>query len=114
MKWIQIVESKFAHRLQTDHQIVYLDEFPEKIYDKTIYIVGEIKHPWLLAFKCPCGCQNLIQLNLLKDADPCWRFKVDKKRKINIYPSVWRTNGCRSHFLVQSSKIRWIPSGKSY
>jgi len=80
---------------------------PEKIQDKTIFIVGEVDNPWLLAFNCPCGCNSLIQLNLLKDVYPGWRYMINKKKKINIFPSIWRTVGCKSHFNVRNSKVIW-------
>ena len=107
MNWFKKIVGKVAEWHQIEFQLRYVDELPEIVYDKVIYVVGEMKHSWLLAFKCPCGCQNLIQLNLLKDAEPVWRFKVDKKKKINIYPSVWRRNGCKSHFFIRKSKVQW-------
>lgn len=107
MNWLKKIVNKVTEWHQTEFQLRHVDDLPEIVCDRVIYVVGEIKHPWLLAFKCPCGCLNLVQLNLLKDADPCWRFKVDKKKKINIYPSVWKTNGCKSHFFIHKSKIQW-------
>lgn len=114
MKSFWEIRAKFAEWFQPEHKFVYVDDLPEKVNDKTIYIVGNSKQPWLLAFTCPCGCQNIIQLNLLKDADPCWKYKVTKKNKINISPSVWRTTGCKSHFFVRKSKIDWVKSYESY
>ncbi len=114
MMFFRKIVAKFAEWLQPEHKLVYVDELPRNVKDKTIYIVGDVKQPWLLAFNCPCGCQNLIQLNLLKDAAPCWGFKVNKKNKINIYPSVWRTTGCESHFFVRKGKIDWVRGYESY
>ncbi|HCY43381.1 MAG TPA: hypothetical protein DHV48_18935 [Prolixibacteraceae bacterium] len=107
MNWFKKIADRIIDWQSPGLQLRYVDELPEMVTDKVIYIVGEMNFPWLLAFKCPCGCQNLIQLNLLKDAEPCWRFKIDKKKKINIYPSVWRINGCKSHFFIRKSKIQW-------
>ena len=107
MKWVKKIISKFAKWFQPKHKIIHLDELPEKVNDKTIYIIGDLNLPWLLALKCPCGCGSLIQLNLLKDTAPCWSYKITKKRKINIFPSVWRTVGCKSHFVIRNSKIDW-------
>lgn len=107
MNWFKKIADRIIDWQSPGLQLRYVDELPEMVTDKVIYIVGEMNFPWLLAFKCPCGCQNLIQLNLLKDVEPCWRFKIDKKKKINIYPSVWRINGCKSHFFIRKSKIQW-------
>lgn len=108
MKWIRKIITKFAKWLEPEHKIVHVDELSENVNDRTIYIVGHIEEPWLLAFNCPCGCHSLIQLNLLKEADPCWKYKVTKKQKINISPSIWRHSGCKSHFFIKKSKIDWV------
>lgn len=98
----------FVGWLQPEHKFLYVEDLPENVKSKTIYIVGSNESPWLIAFNCPCGCQNLIQLNLLKDADPCWSYRISPKGKINISPSVWRTKGCKSHFFVHKGKIDWV------
>jgi hypothetical protein len=108
MNFIPKVLRKIAWEKQSIYKIEALPELPIKIDDKTIYIVGEHKHPWLLAFNCPCGCKSLIQLNLLKEADPCWHFMITNKKKINIYPSVRKINGCKSHFVIRKGKIEWF------
>jgi len=108
MIWHRKIIIKFEKWFQTDYNFISVDELPENVNDKTIYIIGDLSQPWLLAFNCPCGCHNVIQLNLLKEADPCWKYKVTKKKKINISPSVWRTTGCKSHFIVRKSKIVWV------
>jgi hypothetical protein len=110
MHWYQKIINKWLH---PEHKFSFVDDLPEKIKNKTIYIVGSKEHPWLIAFNCPCDCKNLIQLNLLKEADPCWTFRVNKKGKIDILPSVWRTKGCESHFFVRKSKIDWVGNFKA-
>lgn len=91
-----------------EYGISFTSDLPNKMNTKTIYIIGVNEYYWLIAFNCPCGCKNPIQLNLLKNADPCWTFSFNKKGKINIFPSIWRTNGCKSHFIVRKSKIFWV------
>ncbi|WP_183980643.1 DUF6527 family protein [Runella defluvii] len=88
-------------------QVVYCDDLPEKTQAHTFYIVGLKKFPWLLAFECPCGCGELIQLNLLRESRPQWSIKLNKSKSITVYPSVWRKVGCKSHFWIQESKIKW-------
>ena len=110
MKNFRKIRDKFAEWFQPEYKFINIEEFPEIVNDKIIYIIGNPNQPWLLAFNCPCGCHNIIQLNLLKDADPCWKYKVTKKNKINISPSVWRTTGCKSHFFIYKSKIDWVKS----
>ena len=114
MNWPRKIFANFVEWLQPELSIIYVDELPGTVNDKAIYIVGDKSRPWLLAFQCPCGCHCLIQLNLLKDADPCWKFRLTTNNKINISPSVWRTKGCKSHFFVYKSKIEWAKSYESY
>jgi hypothetical protein len=80
-----------------------VDEIPEQPKKDCVYIIGDL--PWLLLFKCPCGCRATIQLNLLIEDDPCWRFTIYRNR-ISIYPSVWRIKGCKSHFWIKNGKVK--------
>ncbi|NNT71571.1 hypothetical protein HKT18_05000 [Flavobacterium sp. IMCC34852] len=89
-------------------QIDVVDDIPELISDKTIFIVQDGNAPELLAFKCPCGCNADIVLNLLEDASPCWSYEIMDGNTIDIYPSIWRKAGCKSHFFVTNGKIRWV------
>lgn len=114
MKWLSKFKKKYEEMYSTEYHFLYLDELPDKVCHKTIYIIGEIKRPWLIAFNCPCGCKDVVQLNLLKEAEPCWRFKIDMKKKISISPSIWKTTGCKSHFFVRNSKINWVLSRQYY
>lgn len=107
MKWLRKILLKLAGWFQPVYKLRYAEDIPERMETKTIYIVGIVDDPWLLTFQCPCGCKSPIQLNILKDARPRWKFEVWPDHKINITPSVWRTTGCRSHFFVRRSKIQW-------
>jgi hypothetical protein len=89
-----------------DFKIRTMEDPPEKERDGVIYIIGGIA-PWLLSMHCPCGCGETIQLNLLKEGSPCWNFKVHQK-KITLNPSVWRTIGCKSHFIISKGQVRWV------
>jgi hypothetical protein len=110
MKLLRKIIAIFTEWVQPKHKLFFVDDLPNNVNDNSIYVVGERESPWLIAFNCPCGCHNLIQLNLLKEADPCWNYKVDTKMKINISPSIWRNNGCKSHFYVRNGKIHWVKS----
>lgn len=89
------------------YDAVDAEDLPHIVNEKKIYIVGEKEHKWLAVMICPCGCLEIIQLNLLKEADPCWKIKFHKNRRITLKPSVWRIKGCRSHFRLINGKIEW-------
>src|SRR5689334_3656634 len=80
-----------------------VEDLPDEFQSYTVYIVGN-PLPWVLAFICPCGCKKIIQLNLLKEDFPCWRFSLYRKR-ITIYPSIKRNRGCKSHFWIYQGKV---------
>lgn len=84
-----------------------LDEIPEEVHENVIYHVGEGKFKWLLVFKCPCGCREVIQLNLLKEARPVWRIKFHDDGDVSLYPSVNRQVNCKSHFNITRNSVRW-------
>ena len=106
--WLRGIISKLVKWFKPKHRLEYREELPELLSDRTIYIVGQPNNPWLIAFKCPCGCNSIIHLNLLGDAKPKWRYRITSKKRVNISPSVWRTKGCKSHFFVKNSKIDWV------
>lgn len=99
MKWINTTNRAF------DYKIV--NEIPVKFNSQTIYLEGEKNNFWIAAFVCPCGCQEIIYLNLLKNVDPNWKIRINFWGKISIYPSVWRKVGCKSHFIICKSKVIW-------
>lgn len=100
-------------KLRVPKQITYkweqVTELPNSVGENTIYIVGENGFKWYLAMKCPCNCGDVIYLNLLKERYPCWKMKL-KNGLISINPSVWRTQKCKSHFVINKGNIIWFHS----
>lgn len=92
--------SKFTFEIKED--------LPELIPEYKILIVKDGDKPDSLAFKCPCGCNSIILLNLLEDARPRWNYNLTNKGKISISPSIWRKFGCKSHFFIRESRVEWV------
>lgn len=84
-----------------------VEEFPDRLKASTFYVAGEERYPWAAAMLCPCGCGDVIELNLLEQASPYWSIRQNSDGTITLIPSVWRTKGCRSHFLIRDSCIDW-------
>jgi hypothetical protein len=57
-------------------------------------------------FDCPCGCGEVVAINLDPRTGLAWRLRIDEGGA-TLMPSVWRTTGCRSHFIVWRSGIWW-------
>ncbi len=87
--------------------VAFLKDLPETFENNTYYLIGNNKNPWVAAFLCPCGCKGTIQLNLLKNAHPCWSIKLSWYKGISISPSIWRTEGCQSHFWIRKGQVIW-------
>lgn len=104
-----IVKSKRPASKRLDYVEMQVDDLPElhEIKERIIYIVGENGYHWVAAFKCPCGCGDLIQLNLLKEAIPFWNILFQEEELITIYPSIERKIGCKSHFNLTKGQITW-------
>ena len=60
----------------------------------------------LLVFKCPDGCGDTVPVNLDPRAGPAWRL-YSRQDRSTLYPSVWRTDGCRAHFILWEDRIYW-------
>lgn len=96
------------NKYQSDYRGVSVRELPETYDPKIIYVVGDRGHKWVAAFICPCGCNQIIQLNLLKDGSVLWRVTIHRETSITIRPSVWRITGCKSHFTITRGHLRWV------
>lgn len=107
MKYIKNIRRLLKQLFSKGYDSTNVNDFPEAIKNNMVYVVGEEKYEWVIVFKCPCGCKEDIQLNLLKEAKPKWSFKVTWKSRITINPSIRRTTGCRSHFDIRDGKVIW-------
>jgi len=105
----KVVSSFFQNRFKKKYRFRNVDDIPKKIDDNTIYIVQEGTEPETLVFMCPCGCQQPVLLNLLKDTHPFWTFQIEK-RKISLFPSVIRKKGCHSHYCIKNGTVIWVRS----
>lgn len=89
----------------------FVDDVPEELEPQYVYLVGDEGQPWSAAMLCPCRCGEVIQLSLMKQDRPRWRAEVEESGAVNLYPSVWRTRGCLSHFILRRGRIYWAQRG---
>lgn len=64
--------------------------------------------PKLLMFECPCGCQEILRINLIPGTRRAWRLKIDLANRASLYPSVDLMAGCRTHFVLNGNVARII------
>ena len=79
----------------------------DTVKNNTLYIVGTEEYVKWAYFKCPCGCKETIMLPLNKGQDPSWRVVPDLIGRPNIFPSILKTDGCKSHFWIKRGKAKW-------
>jgi hypothetical protein len=59
-----------------------------------------------LVMPCPDGCGEILTINLDPRSGPAWRL-YRERRGTSLFPSIWRSSGCESHFIVWRSAIYW-------
>ena len=60
----------------------------------------------MLLMNCPCGCGDVLVINLDSRAGPAWRI-YRRGEAISLYPSYWRDTKCESHFILWRNIIYW-------
>jgi Family of unknown function (DUF6527) len=91
----------------TDYQTVMVEELPDALRTRTLYVLAEHGSQLQASMLCPEGCGIVINLNLLPDDHPRWYLTVDAGGKPTLHPSVWRREGCCAHFFVRAGRIDW-------
>ncbi|WP_431099024.1 DUF6527 family protein [Polaromonas aquatica] len=93
-------------KTQSDFTVLLDIDIPDEIKQKKLYLIGTENYYWVAVLRCPCGCGSVIQLPMSLGSRPCWQFSGTAE-KPSLYPSVNRTVGCRSHFILRSGNIKW-------
>lgn len=68
-------------------------------------VVAPDGHPKWVMFRCPCGCNELVALNLMQSQRPCWRFE-SRRRGYSLHPSV-DSQTCGAHYWVRDGQVKW-------
>lgn len=86
---------------------VMVDEMPDVLKPEKVYVAGEGGCLWFAAMTCPCGCKQILYMNLNGQSKPCWEITICADGTVTLYPSVWRKIGCKSHFYLRNGRIEW-------
>lgn len=93
-------------KTKTHFKVVLDTDIPDKIKPEILYLIGSDNCYWVAVLQCPCRCGSTIQLPMSAGSRPCWQFSGTAEMP-SLYPSVNRTVGCRSHFILSNGKIKW-------
>lgn len=86
----------------------FVPEIPNDLRKMTVYVEhnSKTKENYYAYLRCPCGCKDVLTLNLMDDVSPVWTI-IEKNPDFSIKPSIWRKGSCKSHFWIKSNKIIW-------
>lgn len=73
---------------------------------RQILLVGTPEKLKWVKFICPCGCGQVIALNLMTSHYPRWTLSRDGVGRVTLSPSVHSTT-CGAHFFVRSNSVEW-------
>jgi hypothetical protein len=59
-----------------------------------------------IVISCPDGCGETLSINLDPRSGAAWRL-YQRRRHWSLFPSIDRTSGCRSHFILWGGHIAW-------
>ncbi|CAI8733124.1 DUF6527 family protein [Pseudomonas sp. IT-P291] len=107
--WLPKLWGKVRDYFSTELHVVEIrgDFLPDEIRPKQFIHLLDEGESWSAGFRCPCGCGDVLEIALLDDAEPRWRLQVDHRGRPTLFPSVWRNDGCRSHFWIKKGKVHW-------
>ena len=80
---------------------------PDTLNDNIVYVVGCKKYIKWAYLKCPCGCNDTIMLSLDRKKYPSWSVKQGMLGQATISPSIYKQDGCRSHFFIKKGQLIW-------
>jgi hypothetical protein len=89
------------------YSVARVDDEPRRLNARVLYIVEDAGIAWSAIMACPCRCGAVLHMNLIPDAKPVWRLDQRPDGVPSLTPSVWRMEGCRSHFFLRDGRIEW-------
>lgn len=87
-------------------RVIAVDNRPEGLRANRLYVTLAAGNPAFGYMICPCGCRETLHLRFFGDRHPRWTL-INLRDLATVEPSVWRTTGCRSHFVLTAGRIRW-------
>ena len=72
-----------------------------------LVVVGPKGRPKWLRFLCPCGCGEVVALNLMASHSPKWAIRDEGDGTLSVSPSADSTT-CGSHYWIRRSRIHWV------
>ena len=109
MNWIDAIRRRLLRWSagRKGYKTEWCEDLPERVSNNRIYIVGGREFAYQTVMRCPCGCRGLIYVTVAEDSKSSWSLIAHADRTVSIYPSIWRTVACRSHFSLRHGRVIW-------
>lgn len=107
---LRLITNWFYNLRKPKYKTVWIEDLPEKLEKRKIYIVGGRKYPFQAVFLCPKNCGKKISLNISKQHKQWERWQIIEHKKdiISLYPSIWmKTFDCNCHYWFKKGRIIW-------
>ena len=73
---------------------------------RTFVLIGPTGAYKWAQMKCPCGCGEILAMNLMRSHYPRWEVEVGNEGLFTLSPSV-DSKKCGAHFWVRDGAIVW-------
>jgi hypothetical protein len=80
----------------------------ERLAPGVIVIITAGPTAKMLRLLCPCGCGEIITVNLRAEVGKAWDITFTEKHGLSLWPSVWLDTGCHSHFILRNNTARLL------
>jgi hypothetical protein len=109
MKWLLDLWEKFKQWLSQpiSRKAIRVTELPDQLSPMLVYIVGEGGYLWYASMVCPCGCKEVLYMNLGPEEQPKWQVTEHTDGNVTLHPSIRRVRGCKSHFFLRKGVVKW-------
>jgi len=87
--------------------VEYVEDLPDRPKRKRVYVLGTKQAPFQAVMPCPCGCGEMIWLDLETGQEEHWQILSDRPGNATLIPSIWKTDGCGSHYWLTRGRIKW-------
>ena len=94
--------------LEPKIRLIRTKERPDRLIKGKLYVTEAGGQPAFGFMSCPCGCGETLHLRFAGERRPRWSVVADWLGRATVKPSVWRSTGCKSHFILTKGRIHWV------
>lgn len=99
----------WSRRINKFDDLVFVETYrgsADLLKPNALALVGTPENFKWLQLVCPCGCREIIAMNLMKKYHPHWTVDVHEDATITVFPSI-HASKCGAHFWVRRNHVQW-------